>query len=394
MKTVKLRAGHVQPVWAGHPWVYAQAVESVDGALAGEAVTVVDPRGNALGTGFYSPQSAIAVRIFSRQAGALFNAELVRSRVAAAIDLRARLRLPSAETTGYRLVNAEGDGFPGLIVDRFGDALVVQLLSIGTKVNQEMIFDALEELTGAQTIVDRTPPAMAKLERFEPGSGVVRGKATDAFEFRERGFDYRLPTELAQKTGFYFDQRALRGRVEELAGGLRVLDAYSFVGPFSLAAARGGARSVSAVDNSSVAMTVGEACAQANGFGDRITFEKNDARVALENAAKAGGFDLVIVDPPRLAPTRTSRDKALGAYSKVAQAGCAATANGGLLVYCSCSAAIDLGTLNRTLASGALQANKHATVIERHFQAGDHPVSAAFPEGLYLKAIIARIDAR
>jgi 23S rRNA (cytosine1962-C5)-methyltransferase len=392
MSTVRLKPGHVQPIWVGHPWVYAQAVEGIDGgATAGDEVSVLDPRGNLLGRGFYSPGSAIPVRLLVRDATTPLDAAFFRARLQRAIDLRASLGLPSAETTGHRLVHAEGDGLPGLIVDRYGDSLAVQLATVGMKRREAMVFDALEALVGPRAIVDRSSPQTAKAEGFAPSSGVVRGEAIRALEFEERGLKYRIPLELGQKTGFYFDQRGLRARVEELARGKgQVLDAYSFVGAFALSAARGGAGEVIAVDGSLLAVEVGGQCAAANGLGDRVKFVKADARRTLVEAKAA--FDLVIADPPRLAPNRGSRDQALLAYTKLAENVCRATRPGGLLVLCSCSAAIDLASLTRALAMGATRANVEACVLERWFQGADHPVPAAFAEGLYLKALIARVE--
>jgi 23S rRNA (cytosine1962-C5)-methyltransferase len=164
------------------------------------------------------------------------------------------------------------------------------------------------------------------------------------------------------------------------------------VGAFAIAAARGGAREVVAVDESALAVEVGAECAALNGVADRVRFAKEDARRALTEAK--GSFDLVIVDPPRLAPTRGARDQALVAYTRLAESGCRATRPGGLLVFCSCSAAVNLEALTRALATGATRANAHATVLERWFQGADHPVPAAFGEGLYLKALIARVASR
>lgn len=394
MSVVHLKPGHVQPVWTGHPWVYAQAVERVEGgATAGDEVSVVDPRGNPLGRGFYSPGSAIPVRLLVRDVKTHLDASFFRARIQRAIALRAFLGLPSDQTTGFRLVHAEGDGLPGLIVDRYGDVLVIQLGTIGMKHREALVHEALLGLVAPRAIIDRTSAQTAKTEGFAPSSGVVRGEPVDALEFVERGLRFRIPLELGQKTGFYFDQRALRARVEQLAHGAeRVLDAYAFVGAFAISAARGGAREVLAVDDSALAVEVGAACAAANGVGERVRFAKEDARRALAEAK--GSFDLVIADPPRFAPARSARDQALIAYTKLAENACRATKTGGIVVFCSCSAAIDLASLTRALATGAMRANTQATVLERWFQGADHPVPAAFGEGLYLKALIARVDAR
>ncbi len=393
MPIVRLKPGHVQPVWMGHPWVYAQAVERVEGgATAGDEVSVVDPRGNVLGRGFYSPGSAIPVRLLVRDEKTRLDASFFHARVERAVALRTTIGLPSEQTTGFRLIHAEGDGLPGLVVDRYGDVLAVQLGTIGMKQREALVHEALWTVLRPRAIVDRTSTATAKTEGFVPASGVVRGEEVRAFEIVERGLKFHLPLELGQKTGFYFDQRMLRARVEQLSHGRRVLDAYSFVGAFALAAARGGAREVVAVDESALAIEVGAECAAANGLGDRVKFTKQDARQALADAK--GTFDLVVADPPRLAPNRGARDQALVAYAKLAENACRAVRPGGFVVLCSCSAAVDLLALTRALAQGATRANVEATVIERWFQGADHPVPAAFGEGLYLKALIAHIEAR
>ena len=391
---VILKAGHVQPVWSGHPWVYAQAIERIEGgATAGDEVSVLDPRGNLIGRGFYSPGSAIPVRIAVRDSKTVLGAAWIRERLSRAHQLRHEVGLPTAGTNGFRLVNSEGDQLPGLTVDRFDDVVAVQVNTIGMKLRQDMIFEAIEGVFGIRAIVDRTPATYSKSEGFAPSSGVVRGdRKTDSFRFRERGFAYEIPLSLGQKTGYYFDQRPLRDRVEQLARGRRVLDAYCYVGSFALAAARGGARSVLAVDENVLALEIGARCASANGLDKTVSFTRAAARDILNGIGREGGYDLVILDPPSLAPSARSIDRALGMFRQLAAAGCRATRPGGLLVISACSAAVSLDALTRALALGARDVGTATTVVERMFQGPDHPVPAAFTEGLYLKTVIARVD--
>jgi 23S rRNA (cytosine1962-C5)-methyltransferase len=356
-------------------------------------VRVVDPRGNFLGRGFYSAGSAIPVRLLVRDEKTPIDTAFFHARLERAVAARSLLGLgTSDETTGYRLVHAEGDLLPGLIIDRCGDVLAIQFLTFGMKAREAMILEALGQVMKPRAIVDRTPASSAKTEGFAPGAGVVRGDELKALAFTERGLSWNVPIELGQKTGFYFDQRELRARVEPLCRGKRVLDAYAYTGAFGLAAARGGAREVVCVDESALAIEVGAENARANKLESKVRFERNDARRAMQEAHAA--FDLVIVDPPRLAPTRGAREQALVMYSKLAELGCRATKPGGTLVLCSCSAAVDLSALTRALATGAVRANVSALVVERAFQGADHPVPAAFGEGLYLKAVVARIEPR
>jgi 23S rRNA (cytosine1962-C5)-methyltransferase len=394
MPSLTLKPGHVQPVWAGHPWVYAQAIQRIEGgAVAGDEVDVVDPRGNFMGRGFYSPGSAIPVRIVVRDRTTPLDAGFFRSRVQRAVERRRLFGLPSRETSAVRMVNADGDELPGFVVDLFNDVAVVQLGTIGMKRREASLFEALHDVLDPRAIVDRTSAATARAEKFPPSETIVRGDVTvTALSFQERGLSYELPLSLAQKTGFYLDQRTMRGRVEQLAKGRRVLDAYTFVGSFAMAAARGGATEVVAVDESAIALEVGADCARRNGLIDRIRYVRDDARRRMTLAGSEGGFDLVLCDPPKFAPTKSSKTGALGAYQKLAAAACRATRPGGLLLFASCSAAIGLDLLTRALALGAREANVRATVLERFFQGLDHPVPAAFPEGLYLKSVLCLVE--
>jgi 23S rRNA (cytosine1962-C5)-methyltransferase len=391
--TIHLKPGHVQPVWAGHPWVYAQAVDHVEGgATAGDEVRVVDPRGNLLGRGFYSPTSAIVTRILVRDDKTRFDGRFFHDRVRRADAWRKQNDLPGPETNGYRFIHAEGDDLPGLIVDRFGDAISVQFTTFGMKLRESLVLQALLDVIQPKTVLDRSTANAAKAEGFDAGSGIVLGDEIKELTFLERRFRYAIPVELGQKTGFYFDQRPLRARIESLSKGKRVLDAYSFVGPFALAAARGEASEVVACDESAPALEVGAACARLNGLDSRITWLRADARTVMTDAK--GSFDVVLVDPPRLASTRGGKENALALYTKLAELGCRAAKSGGFVALSSCSAAVDMVALTRALATGALRANREAIVVERFFQGLDHPVLAAHNEGLYLKSLLARIEPR
>jgi len=392
--SVTLKPGHVQPVWAGHPWVFAQAVERIEGGVGpGDEVIVRDARGNALGRGLYSPGSAIPVRMYTRQADQPIDASLLGTRIESAMARRAGFGLPSEDTTGFRLIHAEGDDLPGLVVDKMGDVLAVQFGTLGMKRREKVILDALEARLSPKAIVDRTSARTSASEGFTAGAGVVRGAVSlDSFEFFERRLAFRVPLEIGQKTGFYFDQRPLRARIEGLARGRRVLDAYCYTGSIALSAARGGAAEVEAIDSSALALEVAAECAERNQLAGRVRFECGDAMAAMTHAGRKGGYDLVICDPPKLAPSRAKKLRALDAMRKLAQAGVRATRPGGLLVLCSCSAALGLSDLTRSVALGARDVGARAIVLERLFQGPDHPVPAAFPEGLYLSTILVEVE--
>ncbi len=392
MARVVLKAGHVRPVFTGHPWVFRQAVAHVDGSCsAGDEVIVADPQGRVLGRGFYSETSAIAVRLFTHRDDPV-DAALLRDRIHRAFAQRKQLGLPAEETNAYRLVHGEGDGLPGLIVDVLGDVAVVQLNTVGIRRREGLVYDAIDEIVRPRAILDRTSESAARVEGTPAGQGIVRGEASiDTLRFRERGLAFEVPFSLAQKTGFYLDQRGLRARAEALAKGRTVLDAYAFVGAFSVAAARGGAKKVVAVEQNPLACEVAAETARRNGFSGVVSVEKQDAVHAMEHASRGGGFDLVLCDPPKLAPSRAKVDVALAAYRKVCRAACRAVVPGGLVFVSSCSAAVGFAELTRALALGAREANLRATILEEHIQSPDHPAPAAFPEGLYLKSLVARV---
>lgn len=399
MGIVHLRPGHVQPVWTGHPWVFAQAIAKVDApASAGSVVDVLDPRGNFLGRGYYSPDSAIPVRIITRDPSEPLDDALLSRRVKTAVDVRrAVLSLPDEQTNGYRLIHAEGDGLPGLIVDAYGPVLAAQFLTIGMKKRSDVILRALAEHSKATTIIEVASPRHQKIEGFEVHEGPVFGPAVEHLIFRERGFEWQIqppgaPGGGGQKTGYYFDQRETRAAVEQLAHGRRVLDLYSYVGGFSLAAARGGATEVTAVDSSQFALDCAAETAKRAGLDEKIRFLRGDARKMMAQLAEEGReFDLVVLDPPKLAMGARDVDEARGMYRKLNALACKLVAKGGLIVSCSCSQAMTGGDFLRVVATGARDVQRDVTVLRLLGQPPDHLVPAAFPEGRYLKCIVARV---
>lgn len=393
MATITLQRGRVQPVWAGHPWVYAQAIERIDGAPGpGDVVDVVDPEGRYMGRGYYSPGSAIPVRIASRDRTDALDGASIGRKLDRAAALRRRVGLPDDDTTGYRLVHAEGDGLPGLIVDVFADVAVVQLLTQGMKRREDDVFAQVARVTGAKTVIEAASEKAAEREGFEAETRVARGPDVAAIGFTERGLAFEVEPTITQKTGFYFDQRENRARVEGMAHGARVLDLYSFVGTFGLAAARGGAASVLSVDSSATAVTMGARNAHRNGLSARMAFERGDVKhVIQELLRKRERFDLAVVDPPKLAPTVKHLDRARVAYRKLNAEAVKLIETDGILVTCSCSAAMTSEDFVRTVTLGARDSNADLTLLALGSQGADHPVPAAFPEGRYLKCAFFRV---
>jgi 23S rRNA (cytosine1962-C5)-methyltransferase len=394
MAKVRIRSGHIRPLWAGHPWVYAQAVAGVDGSpAAGDVVDVIDPQGKWLGAGFYAPDSALAVRIVSRESGRAIDGAFFRDRLARAVELRQRwLGLPNETTDGYRLVHAEGDGLPGLIIDVYGSAATVQLLTAGMKRREEDVFAALREVLPLTTIIEMPSHEHQEQEGFRVAPRIAAGDAIDDLVFRERGFGYSLPFAAAQKTGFYFDQRDNRERFEPLCTGRRVLDLCTYVGAFSLAAARGGAREVLAIDRSATALEIARQGAERAGLGERLRMERGELKQVLPELAQRGErFDVVVLDPPKLAHGVRQLDRARTMYRLWNAQALRLCEPGALLVTCSCSGALQAADFVRTLALAAAESARDVTLLALGDQAPDHPTPAAFQEGRYLKVAFLRV---
>jgi len=386
---VFLRQGRARPLWFGHPWVYANAIDRVEGAAGpGDAVSLVDHDGRLIGRGFYNPRSQIPVRLFTRQDEPIDPAFL-RGAIARARAMRQRLGLPTPPgaaraTDIYRLVNSEGDDLPGLVVDVFGDAAVAQVRTLGIAARKAAVFDALEAELGVRTIFESSPAGYADLEGFTAASRVARGASRPTVTGVEDGIRLEIEPLGGQKTGMFIDQRENRMRVASLARGARVLDCYSYAGGFALQAARAGAASVTAVDSSARAVARIGAHAEANG----VTIEavEADAFRFLETATPRS-FDLLIIDPPKFARARKDLEAARKGYERLNALALGAAAPGAILVTCSCSQNVDAETFERIVAAAAKQAGRQVRICDRHGPAADHPMPPGFTEGQYLKVL-------
>jgi 23S rRNA (cytosine1962-C5)-methyltransferase len=382
---VVLRKGRARPLWFGHPWVYANAVERVEGDVApGDVASLHDHDGRFIGRGFYNPRSQIPLRLCTRAEEAV-DAAFLRARIARARKVRARLGLPSERTDVYRLVSSEGDDLPGLVVDVYGDAAVAQITTLGIAARRAAIFDALEAELGARTVYEIAPAAYAELEGFAGGSRAARGDSRGVVSVTEDGIRLEVEPLSGQKTGMFIDQRETRMRVGALARGARVLDCYAYAGGFGLQAARGGAAAVTAVDSSPRAVARIEAHAAANGA--TITAVEADAFRFLETATPRS-FDLVVIDPPKFARARKDVEAARKGYERLNALALQAAAPGAILVTCSCSQNVDAETFERIVAAGAKQAGRELQIFERRGAAADHLLPPGFTEGQYLKVLL------
>jgi 23S rRNA (cytosine1962-C5)-methyltransferase len=383
--------GKARPLWFGHPWVYANALDRVEGnAQPGDVLALHDSDDRFIGRGLFNPRSQIPVRLLTRKDEPI-NAAFFQAKLQEAQKLRAHLNLPSKTTTAYRLVNSEGDGLPGLVVDVLGDAAVVQITTLGLALRREMIFDAIEAVCKPLSLFEVAAGNYADMEGFVAQNRVARGQARNQVPCLEDGLRFEAEPLVGQKTGMFLDQRPSRMRVGQLAAaqpGLRMLDCYAYAGGFALQAARAGASEITAVDSSARAVARIEAHAQANGAQVRAV--EADVFRFLETATPLS-YDLVVIDPPKFARARKDLDAALKGYERLNSLALTVCAPGATLVTCSCSQNVNALDFERMLAAAAKQAQREVRIVERSGPGGDHPLPPGFTEGQYLKVIFAYV---
>jgi 23S rRNA (cytosine1962-C5)-methyltransferase len=386
-----LKRGRAKPLWHGHPWVYAQAVGRIEGEVTpGTIVDIHDDRDAFVGRGVANPDSAIAARVLTRDADEAIDADWLRRRLGAAVSLRQRLGLPNEQTDCYRLINAEGDAMAGLIVDVYGDAVAVQRTCAGYEELIDPLVSELQRLLSPRSIAEVAPGSFAEVEGLVAGPRMLHGEsATSAV--RELGLSYEADLFAGQKTGLYLDQRENHALARQLAAGARVLDVYSYVGGFALNAAKGGAKSVTAIDASARAVEAINTHAEANGVGDVIEAVEADAFRALADIEPAS-VDLLILDPPKFARSRRELEAALKGYKKLHRRAVRALAPGGVLISAVCSQLVRLEELTRLLAHAAVEQHREARLLEVRGAGPDHPRPPAFGEGDYLKVLVCQVD--
>ncbi len=394
MDRIILKPGRERSLQRRHPWIFSGAVWSVEGEPEpGQTVMVCTSRGEPLGPAAWSPVSQIRARLWSFDPDETIDAAFFAGRLAEAVAARTALGLDVAGEGACRLVHGESDGLPGLVVDRYGDALVVQLLTAGTEHWRETIADALAAATGLDTIYERSDAEVRELEGLTRRSGALRGAEPAALTIDEHGLRFAVDPVGGHKTGFYLDQRDNRLRLRELAAGREVLDCFSFTGGFALNALRGGAASVLALDSSADALAGARRNAELNGLLDgRFDTLEGDAFSLLRRFRDSRrSFDLIVLDPPKFAPTAARVDKATRAYKDVNLLAFKLLRPGGLLLTFSCSGGVDALLFQKIVAAAALDAGVEARVVGHMAQSADHPVDLAFPEGAYLKGLVCRV---
>jgi 23S rRNA (cytosine1962-C5)-methyltransferase len=390
MPSLILKPGREKSLLRRHPWVFSGALERVEGNPAsGETLDVLDAKGHFLACAAYSPSSQIRARVWTFDPSEQVDSDFFRRRIQRALAQRATLGL-STVGDAYRLIHAESDNLPGLIVDRYGDILVSQSLTAGSEFWRETLADILLEETGASAIYERSDADVRELEGLPIRVGPLRGTPPERLTITEHALRFTVDIAHGHKTGFYLDQRHNRQRVGELAQGRDVLNCFCYTGGFTVHALAGGARSVLSVDASADALALGQENVALNNTstGSAEWLEGDVFQLLRKFRDQARSFDMIILDPPKFAATAAQAERAARGYKDINLLAFKLLRPGGILVTFSCSGGIDAALFQKIVAGAALDAGVDATIVEYLAQSGDHPVSLHFPEGAYLKGLV------
>ena len=392
MADLILKAGREKSLLRRHPWIFSGAVSRVNGEPSmGDTVAVRVSGGAFLAWGAYSPRSQIVARVWSWNEQESPGPALLQALLARAIAMR---REHLADAQAVRLVHGESDGMPGLVVDRYGNVLVLQVSSAGAARWRDAIADALVAITDVHDVFERSDSEVLALEGLASHTGVLRGAAPhDPLVVEEHGLKLAVSVQRGHKTGYYLDQRDNRQLVRRLAGGREVLDCFCYSGGFALNALAGGARRVTAVDSSAEALAALRDNAQRNGM-DATRVECVEADVfhwlrQLRNAGKR--YDLIVLDPPKFAPTAALAQRAARGYKDINLLALKLLAPGGLLATFTCSGGVSRELFHKIVAGAAVDAGVDAQILGCLSAAPDHPVALNFPEGEYLKGFLCRV---
>ena len=385
MTKITLRKTRETRVRSGHPWLYASEIERVEGESAAGVAEVYSAKGTFLARALYNPASQIALRILTTHDEPI-DADFFARRVRTAWEYRQRF----CDVNSCRAIYAEADFLPGLVVDKFGGVLVVQVLSLGMELWKRELTDILVEVIRPEGIYERNDVPVRRLEGMQETTGLLYGDVPDRVPMVENGIVYAVDVEHGQKTGFFLDQKENRAAIAPLCPGARVIDMFCHNGSFALNAAKYGAREVTGVDISEEALAVARDNARANGLD--ANFEAHNCFDLLRALSDQGEkYDLVILDPPAFTKTRQMTERALRGYKEINLRGMKLVPDGGFLVSCSCSQHVDDAAFTAMLNEAARDAKKKLRMVEFRTQAKDHPILPASPETKYLKCAILQV---
>lgn len=385
MTKITLRKTRETRVRSGHPWLYASEIERVEGESAAGVAEVYSAKGTFLARALYNPASQIALRILTTHDEPI-DADFFARRVRTAWEYRQRF----CDVNSCRAIYAEADFLPGLVVDKFGGVLVVQVLSLGMELWKRELTDILVEVIRPEGIYERNDVPVRRLEGMQETTGLLYGDVPERVPMVENGIVYSVDVKHGQKTGFFLDQKENRAAIAPLCPGARAIDMFCHNGSFALNAAKYGAREVTGVDISEEALAVARDNARANGLD--ANFEAHNCFDLLRALSDQGEkYDLVILDPPAFTKTRQMTERALRGYKEINLRGMKLVPDGGFLVSCSCSQHVDDAAFTAMLNEAARDAKKKLRMVEFRTQAKDHPILPASPETKYLKCAILQV---
>ncbi|HYC56226.1 MAG TPA: class I SAM-dependent methyltransferase [Candidatus Binatia bacterium] len=391
LPVIRLRGDKERSLLRRHPWIFSGAIlREESGIERGETVDVVGEDHSFLARGAYSPSSQIRVRVWSFEENEQIDASFLQRRIERAVSARSSL---ATGTTALRLVNAESDGLPGLIVDRYGDVVVCQFLAAGTERWRDVIVNAVLQATDAASIYERSDADVRSKEGLEVRTGLLAGQEPPKLvEIVEHGRRFLVDVRGGHKTGFYIDQRFGRDAAARWCGGRRVLNAFSYTGGFAVAALGGGAASVLSIDTSADALELARRNVELNACEGEAEFVEGDVFAVLRRYRDARrSFDAIVLDPPKFADSRAQVDRAARGYKDINLLAFKLLAPGGILLTFSCSGLIAPDLFQKIVADAALDARRDAQIVERLGQPPDHPIATSFPEGAYLKGLVCRV---
>ena len=388
---LRLKKNEDRRLRAGHLWVFSNEIDVARTPLTafqpGDAVEIQDSGGRTIGSGYVNPGTLIAARLVSRAPGRVLNAALLERRIARALTLRDRL----FARPFYRLVYGEGDGLPGLVIDRFGDVLVVQITTAGMERVRAELIDVLERLLAPAAVLLRNDTSSRALEGLTQEVEAALGTVPERVEIEENGVRFEVPLLGGQKTGWFYDHRPNRARLQAYAPGQRVLDVFSYVGGWGVQAAAAGATQVLCVDSSARALEEVERNALLNGVEGRVATHRADAWDALRELRAADErFDIVVLDPPAFIKRRKDIKEGEQAYRRINQLALSLLVPDGILVSASCSYHLSREALLDALLRASRAGGRELQIVEEGHQGPDHPVHPAIAETSYLKAFFAR----
>lgn len=395
MSSVILKSSADSFIKRKHPWIFSGAIGKIEGNPSnGGTVQIFTSHKSLIGSGSYSPTSQIRVRVWSFDPEEIIDENFFRRKISLAYSQREKI-IEISETNAYRIINAESDGLPGLIVDRYSDFLVCQFLSAGAEFNKETLIEILNDIFKPFGIFERSDVEVRTKEGLQPNQSILKGIAPDnLIEVRENGFKFLVDIKNGHKTGFYLDQRDNRKLISEFAKGKTVLNCFSYTGGFSVYALASGAEKIAQIESSSSAIDLSNKNFELNNLNPSLVENINGDvfEILRKFRDERRTFDLIVLDPPKFAESADQIQKASRGYKDINLLAMKLLNQGGVLFTFSCSGHISQELFQKIVAGAALDSGRVIKMIKQLTQSSDHPVSLNFPEGLYLKGLVCTVN--